>query len=121
MHLDISPKEGMIREYLKVLLPPSWEEMDISARRRYISGGDFSDFEKGIEKRTRICAMEIWVELFNGDPKQLSPMQSREINGILRKIPNWNPHQKGSGKLKFGKLYGYQKAFVLTENDEFEV
>ncbi|WP_373599208.1 VapE domain-containing protein [Paraclostridium bifermentans] len=121
MHLDISPKEGMIREYLKVLLPPSWDDMDISARRRYISGGDFSDFEKGTEKRTRICAMEIWVELFNGDPKQLSPMQSREINGILRKIPNWNPHQKGSGKLKFGKLYGYQKAFVLTENDELEV
>ena len=38
------------KEYLELLLPESWEEMDIGARRHYISGGDFSDFEKGTVK-----------------------------------------------------------------------
>jgi hypothetical protein len=56
--------------------------------------------------------MEIWVELFNGDPKQLTPMQSREINDILRRVPGWKQYSEGSGKLYFGKLYGYHRAFV---------
>ncbi|MGL5752172.1 MAG: VapE domain-containing protein, partial [Paraclostridium sp.] len=117
-HLDESPKEGMIREYLNMLLPKSWDKMDISARRRYITGGDFSDFEEGTVKRQRVCAMEIWVELFSGDPKMLTPAQSREINDILRKMPRWESYSKGSGKLRFGNLYGYQKAFTLIEEIE---
>ncbi len=117
-HLDESPKEGMIREYLNLLLPTNWDKMDISARRRYICGGDFSDFEKGTVKREKVCAMEIWVELFNGDPKMLTPTQAREINDILRKMPRWESYNKGAGKLRFGNLYGYQKAFKLIENIE---
>lgn len=115
-HLDESPKEGMIREYLNMLLPASWDKMDIGARRRYVSGGDFSDFEEGSVKREKVCAMEIWVELFSGDPKLLTPAQAREINDVLRKISGWESYSKGSGKLRFGSLYGYQKAFKLVEN-----
>ena len=116
MHLDSSPKEGMIKEYLELLLPESWEEMDIGARRHYISGGDFSDSEKGTVKRKKVCAMEIWVELFGGDPKLLTLGQSREINEILRKLDKWESYGRGSGKLKFGKLYGYQRAFILKDS-----
>ncbi len=71
-HLEVSPKEGMIREYLEMLLPKSWDKMDIAARRMYVQGGDFTSFEEGSVKRERVCAMEIWVELFSGDPKLLS-------------------------------------------------
>ena len=106
----------MIKEYLELLLPESWEEMDIGARRHYISGGDFSDFEKGTVKRKKVCAMEIWVELFGGDPKLLTVGQSREINEILRKLDKWESYGRGSGKLKFGKLYGYQRAFILKDS-----
>ncbi len=53
--------------------------------------------------------MEIWVELFNGDPKQLTPMQSREINDILSGIKGWT---KYNSKLRFGKVYGVQRAYI---------
>ncbi|MEG1059540.1 virulence-associated E family protein [Clostridium sp.] len=110
VHMEDNTKEGMIIEYLDKLLPDNWNEMDIGGRRRYISGGDFSD-AAGVKKRERVCAMEIWCELFGGDPRNMNAAHSREINDILRNIDHWSEHQSSSGKLRFG-LYGTQKAFV---------
>jgi hypothetical protein len=42
-------------------------------------------------------------------------MQAREINDILRRLPDWKPYTGGSGKLKFGKLYGLQRAFIRKD------
>lgn len=113
-HMESNSKEGMIIEYLEKLLPDNWNDMDIGARRRYISGGDFSDIP-GIKKRERVCAMEIWCELLGGDAKFLKAAQSREINDILRNIKGWKDYSKGSGKLRFN-AYGIQKAFVRIDD-----
>ncbi|MGL5752402.1 MAG: VapE domain-containing protein, partial [Paraclostridium sp.] len=113
-HMEGNIKEGMIIEYLDMLLPKEWKVMDIGARRRYINGSDFADI-KGTEKRERVCAMEIWCELFGGDARNMNPMQSREINDILRKLKGWEMYPRSNGKLRFG-VYGLQKAFVKEEN-----
>jgi putative DNA primase/helicase len=109
-HMEDNSKEGMIIEYLDKLLPVNWIDMDIGGRRRYISGGDFSDLP-GEKKRERVCAMEIWCELFDGDPRNMNSGHSREINDILRKIDGWSEYSKGKGRLRFG-IYGIQKAFT---------
>ncbi|WP_196007891.1 virulence-associated E family protein [Clostridium tyrobutyricum] len=113
-HTEESSKEGLIREYLDRLLPENWGDLDIGARRMFIHDTDFGKVKEGTVKRDRVCAMEIWVELFQADPKQMTSAQSREINDILRKIEGWQPYSKGSGKLKFGKNYGLQRAFIRT-------
>ncbi|WP_187115136.1 virulence-associated E family protein [Clostridium tyrobutyricum] len=113
-HTEESSKEGLIREYLDRLLPENWDDLDIGARRMFIHDTDFGKAKEGTIQRDRVCAMEIWVELFQADPKQMTPAQSREINDILRKIEGWQPYSKGSGKLKFGKNYGLQRAFIRT-------
>ena len=91
-HTEESTKEGMIREYLDRLLPSCWSSMDIGARRRFIHGCEFGETEEGTVLRDRVCAMEIWVELFQGEPKMMTPMQAREINDILRKLEGWRPY-----------------------------
>lgn len=53
--------------------------------------------------------MEVWVELFNGDPKKLTPIQSREINDLLNQIEGW---KKAKSSLRFGKDYGTQRAYI---------
>lgn len=113
-HTEESSKEGMIREFLDMLLPDNWNELDAFSRRTFIHGTDLETSLEGRVQRDKVCAMEIWVELFQGDPKLLTPMQAREINDILRKIENWEPYIQGSGKLRFGKNYGLQRAFVRT-------
>lgn len=114
-HTEESLKEGIIKEYLERLLPENWSSMDIGARRNFIHSWELGEGEEGTVERDRVCAMEVWVELFQGDPKLLTPMQAREINDILRKLEGWEPYSKGTGKLKFGKLYGAQRAFIKKE------
>lgn len=114
-HTEESAKTGLIQEYLNTLLPANWDELDIGARRRYIHGTEFGESPEGTIQRDRVCAMEIWVELFEGDAKQLHPMQAREINDILRRLPGWKPYTVGDGRLRFGKIYGKQRAFIRQE------
>jgi putative DNA primase/helicase len=118
-HTEESSKEGMIRQHLDTLLPENWGELDVVARQIFLHGGDFGNHVEGTIKRDKVCAMEIWVEFFKGDIKQMTPMQAREINDILRKMEGWEPYSKGTGKLRFGKNYGYQKAFVRTDFDVY--
>lgn len=108
-HTEESEKAGLIIEYLDRRLPEDWEQKDTGQRRDFIHGSDFGGAPEGLVERTRVCALEIWVELFNGDPKQLNSAQAREINDILRRIPGWRMH---GSKLRFGHLYGVQRAFL---------
>nr|WP_222928633.1 virulence-associated E family protein [Halobacillus karajensis] len=117
MHTEESSKVGLIREYLETKVPEDWYEKDIADRRAYLHGADFGDMEQEGLVRNKICAMEIWVELFNGDPKQLNPAQAREINDILRRMPEWTAYEKNRGRMRFGKYYGIQKAFVRDSSD----
>ncbi|MCL5290558.1 MAG: virulence-associated E family protein, partial [Firmicutes bacterium] len=111
-HTEASTKAGLVQEYLERLLPTDWENRDISSRRAYLHGGDFGTEVEGIVRRERVCAMEVWVELFCGDPKLMTPIQAREINDILRRVPGWKTYTESRGRLKFGKIYGLQRAFV---------
>ena len=39
--------------------------------------------ERALHVRDKICAVEIWVECFGGDPKYMKRSDSMEINNIL--------------------------------------
>ncbi len=108
-HSEESAKTGLIEEYLNKLLPDDWYSLGLSERRNYIQGTDFGEIPEGNLRRDKTCVMEIWVELFNGDPKQLTPLHSREINDILKGLKEWERHKS---KLRFGKVYGIQRAYI---------
>jgi predicted P-loop ATPase len=106
-HTEHNSKQGLIEEFLEVLVPEKWEKRTREERQLFLSGG-FDGAEKGTTLRKRICAAEIWVELFNGDMKFFTPKQAREINSILRQIKGWKPY---GGPVPCGP-YGKQRAFV---------
>ncbi|WP_346962336.1 virulence-associated E family protein [Clostridium sp.] len=117
-HTERSSMEGLIHEYLEMPIPENWDGLDVAARRRYIYGDTFINEELPTKKRDKVCAMEIWVELLQGDPKHMKPMNSREINDVLRVLEDWEPYNMGTGKLRFGKNYGGQRAFIRKNNHE---
>ncbi len=117
-HTERSSMEGLIHEYLEMSLPENWEDLDVAARRSYIHGTNFKEETIPTKKRDKVCAMEIWVELLQGDPKYMKPMNSREINDVLRVLEDWEPYNMGTGKLRFGKNYGCQRAFIRKNNYE---
>ena len=106
-HTDESPLAGLIRDYVERPLPENWAKLDLGERRDYIHG-DGLDMPEGTVLRDRACAMEIWVELLNGDPKKLTRIQAIEINDILRKMKGW---EQPLGGIRFAH-YGVQKGFL---------
>lgn len=106
-HTEQNGKQGVIENFLETLLPENWDERDLDARLMFYNGG-FGGDEKGTERRDRVCALEIWAELFKGDMRTYTQAQAREITGILRQIKGW----KFYGSVYCGKPYGRQRAFV---------
>ena len=110
-HTEGGELVGLIEEYLEMLLPEDWETMDIYDRRDYVANyGD--DDHCGSVQRERVCALEIWCEVLGGDRKNLQNAKAREIIDILQSIKGWSPYSKSVGKMRFGKMYGVQRAFI---------
>jgi predicted P-loop ATPase len=115
-HAEESSKFGMAEEYLKRRLPMDWYSKTLVERRAYINKELDTDFDEPFEDtipREKVCVMEIWCELLNGDPKALTPINAREINDIMRVMPGW---EKAKSGLRFGDVYGQQRAYIKSEN-----
>ena len=115
-HTEGGELVGLIEEYLDMLLPEDWETMDIYDRRDYVANY-VDDDHCGSVQRERVCALEIWCEVLGGDRKNLQNAKAREIIDILQSTPGWNPYTKGTGKARFGGLYGPQRAFIKEGSD----
>lgn len=111
-HTELNGKQGLVENFLARLLPEDWDDRNLDERMLFWSGG-FGEAEQGTVQRTKVCAIEIWQELFHGDPKSFSPLQSREINNMLRRVPGWVPC---AGR-NCGPLYGRQRCYIRKENE----
>lgn len=106
-HTETNGKMGLIENFLNTLLPCDWDKWDLDKRLLFWNGG-FSDEKVGTEQRTKVCVIEIWQELFKGDPKTCTTAQSREISTLLKKLDGW----KSSSCVDCGPIYGRQRGFV---------
>lgn len=111
-HSEGSEKFGLVQDYLDTLLPYSWDSWDLTTRRQYLRG-DMIEPPAGEVVRDKVCAMEIWCELFENNRAAMKNVDAREINSILLQMPGWESKTGGGsrGRLKF-KHYGSQRAFV---------
>ena len=114
---EVSAKEGVIIEYLERSLPKNWYSMDIVARREWLDCTKEGRMRVGTMKRNKVCALEIWNEVFWGDIKMMNPVVQREIHDILRNIKGWKEYDVNSGRMRFGMEYGRQKAFINIEEN----
>jgi hypothetical protein len=92
--------------------------MDLYERRSFIRGDEFSKEIIGTVKRDKVCAMEIWCELFGKEPTAMRKIDSYEINAIMRKIDGWERYtgnKQGNAKIP---LYGVQRIFVRSGKQE---
>lgn len=101
-YTETDVREGVIHDYLEMLLPTNWENMSILERRQF-----FQDGKKGSIQREYVCVMEIWKECL-GEYDDPSRMDSNKIIGILSKL-GWKP--KAPSQKRF-KHYSRQRAFT---------
>lgn len=116
--LESDEREGLVREYLDMLLPSNWDDMDLYARRSFIRGDEFSDNAVGTVRREQVCTMEIWCELFGKEATAMRKIDSYEINAIMRKISGWEKYtgnEQGSARVP---LYGIQRVYIRCSKQE---
>lgn len=106
-HREVSVKEGPIRDFIDREIPLDWTAWDLSKRRDFWSGNFKSDSIQTV-KRDKICALEIWCELFSGSQKDMRNADAREINACLENIEGWT---RARSPIRTG-LYGHQRGFV---------
>lgn len=99
-HREASVREGLIQEFAERKIPSDWASWNIPQRRDFWAGTVHTQNGKEIElvERDRICALEVWCELFNGSTKDCTKADAREINNILANLKGW----QRTGPTNFG-------------------
>lgn len=101
-HSEFDERRGVVEKFLDMKLPPDWEKMDITERRVYI------DMEgEGTESRDKVCIAEIWCECLGKDKENMTRYNTRDINDIMKGLPEW---EAGSVPSNF-KIYGKQRYY----------
>ena len=105
-----SEKKGLIEDYLEKRFPECWQKMDLYDRKAYLD----SYSEETAEGRPldKVCVLQIWVEALGNRKDKFTSANSRELNAIMHRIKGWEPYKNGRGTLRFGNLYGVQKAYI---------
>ena len=104
-HRARHPWEGLIHDYLQQEIPVDWMKWDLLQRQSWRSGG--LRYEGKLEPRDRICAAEIWCEVLGKLRGDMRQRDTREINGLLERVPGWSC----IGVRESGKPYGKQRCF----------
>ncbi len=109
-HRDISPMEGMIFDFIEKNVPENWDEWPLDKRRDFYAGLAVMDGVK-LVPRDKICAMEVWLELYGGDRRYTTTnAEYRKIKPMLRKLlvkNGWNEYSFRT----YNKVYGQQIGF----------
>ena len=111
-HREVSVREGLILEFIDRKVPADWPKWSIDRRRDFWAGQLHTQEDSKIElvERDRICAAEVWCELFNGSVKDAKVMDTREINAIIASADGW---KRCDTTKRFGP-YSVQRGFIRS-------
>ena len=71
--MERDDREGLVQEYLDMLLPDTWDSMDVYKRRDYVRDADDPMRPDGIVRRMEVSNMEIWCECFGKAKEDMKP------------------------------------------------
>ena len=106
--METDERVGMIEEYLNTDLPDDWVEMDLFARRNFLTGTEFGRPEHdGKSIRTEVSNAEIWCECFGKSLQELKPSDSYGIAAMMAQIPGW----ERTTVIRRQPIYGRQRLY----------
>lgn len=108
--METDDREAMLAEYLEMLLPENWGEMDINRRINFITGGTF-DGQKlvGTVRREYVTNQEIWCECFGKNRADLKRQESNQIIAMMERIRGWRRSDKKVRVKQYGVIQGYER------------
>jgi predicted P-loop ATPase len=108
-HSEQDERKGIIEEYLNAKYPDNWASMDLYDRRRWLED---PLSQVGTAQREFVCVAEIWCECLGKEKNDMSRYNTRDINDILRSLPEW----EASTSTKNFSIYGKQKYYKRKDS-----
>jgi predicted P-loop ATPase len=105
--MELDERLGMVIEYLNTLLPETWDEIDVYARRSFLQGGSLL---KGVHQRTTVSNAEIWSECFGKNLSDLRASDSYSIAALMIQIDGWEK----TTKISRIPIYGRQRLYTRS-------
>ena len=109
--MERDDREGLVQEYLDMLLPDTWDSMDVYKRRDYVRDADDPMRPDGSVRRMEVSNMEIWCECFGKPKEDMKPSDSYSIAAIMERMDGWSR----TGKAKVLPIYGKQRIYRRHE------
>ena len=103
-HSEVDERKGLLEQYLDRKLPANWDELDVYERQNYLT----DPLSAGTVDRDYVCIAEIWCECLGKNKEDMSRYNTRELNDIMRALPDWEP----SNSTRNFKIYGKQKYYA---------
>lgn len=108
-HSEIDSRAGVVERYLETRLPEKWDAMDVYQRRAWLED---SLAPKGSVHRDFVCIAEIWCECLGNERNDMTRYNTRDINDIMKSLPEWEAAQSTR---KF-PIYGKQKYYKRKDS-----
>lgn len=108
-HSEVDERRGLIEKYLNEKYPDNWQTLDIFDRRAWLED---PLAKKGTTRKEFVCVAEIWCECLGKNKTEMSRYSTREINDILRVLPDW----EYVNSTKNFSLYGKQKYYKRKDS-----
>ena len=108
-HSEADERKGIIEEYLNTKFPDDWDKLDLYDRRRWLED---PLSKNGTVQKDFVCIAEIWCECLSKEKNDMSRYNTREINEILRSMPEW----EAIASTKNFPLYGKQKYYKRKDS-----
>ena len=111
--MEQDDREGLVREYLDMQLPASWDDMDMYRRREYFHDSTDPTRPEGVIRRTEVSNIEIWCECFGKAKEDIQPKDSYTIAAIMKRIKTWEK----TPDRHYIPGYGRQRVYVRNDGD----
>ena len=109
--MEQDDREGLVAEYLDMLLPETWADMDIYRRRDYVRDTDDPTRPEGRRQRDEVSNIEIWCECFGRAKEDMKPSDSYAISAIMARLGGWT---KVSNRKRI-PIYGLQRLYMRND------
>lgn len=106
--MEQDDREGIVRDYLNMLLPDNWDEMDIYRRRDYFREPSDPTRVEGTIVRTEVSNLEIWCECFGKQKEDIQAKDSYAIAAIMKRMKGWEKTEIR----KRSPIYGQQRVYI---------
>lgn len=104
-----------LTDFVNAPVPACWDKWSLERRLRWWNGVDAPQSTMGtLKRRDRICAIEVWCELYRQPMKRYRQQHAQSINARLAELPGmFRPEHN----IRCGP-YGRQRGFYIILPDE---